>query len=132
MKTKERVRQKGGGIGGVAAVRIFVSDIVRSAEFYESVFEVEPEVVVPHAYAVFPLVNTLLVVEEVARDDAEFDEHVGCSIPVSFGTSDIRKTCETLRAKGVRFHGPPEKQSWGGTLAFFYDHDENVLTLVQE
>jgi hypothetical protein len=33
-------------------------------------------------------------------------------------------------AKGVSFPQPPEKQAWGGTLAFPSDPDGNILTLV--
>jgi len=44
---------------------------------------------------------------------------------------DIQSTYEVLRAKGLPFLGPPEKLSWGGTLAHFKDPAGNTLTLLQ-
>ena len=35
------------------------------------------------------------------------------------------------RQMGDDFDGFPEAQEWGGALAFFYDPDGNVLTLVE-
>jgi len=48
---------------------------------------------------------------------------------VSLQVDDVPATYAELRARGVDFVGPPEKQSWGGTLAHFRDPDGNVLTL---
>ena len=51
-------------------------------------------------------------------------------LAVSFEVDDIEAVYRDLKAKGVAFPEPPEKQVWGGTLAFPRDPDGNILTLV--
>ena len=43
---------------------------------------------------------------------------------------DVFATYEALVARGVEFLGPPEKQPWGGVLAYLRDPDGNVVTLI--
>ena len=62
--------------------------------------------------------------------DPEASALVGRFVGVSIQVEDIDSTYESLRSKGVVFHGEPEKQSWGGTLAHFEDPDGNVITLL--
>jgi len=49
---------------------------------------------------------------------------------VSLRVDDLAATYVELRAKGVTFTAPPEKQPWGGSLAHFKDPDGNILTLL--
>jgi len=115
----------------VAAVRVFVTSFPPALRFYRDVLGLPlarlhaelPE------YAVFDTGETSLVVELV---DGESDpELVGRFTGVSFSTPDIVDAYEHLRAQGVVFLHPPERQTWGGTLAHFKDPSGNVLTMVQ-
>src|SRR5215475_4001757 len=69
------------------------------------------------------------IIEKVPPDDPEHDL-VGRLLAVSFAVDDIDAAYRDLTAKGVSFPQPPEKQGWGGTLAFPRDPDGNILTLV--
>ena len=112
----------------VSAVRIFVDDIARARHFYRDVLALRETSATPE-WAVFDLDGKNIIVEMVPPDDPEHDL-VGRLLAVSFEVDDIDAVYRTLKAKGVVFEGPPEKQSWGGTLAFPRDPDGNILTLV--
>ena len=45
---------------------------------------------------------------------------------MSFECDNIEQTYQELRARGVEFEGPPEKQSWG-TYAKFKDSEDKVF-----
>jgi catechol 2,3-dioxygenase-like lactoylglutathione lyase family enzyme len=117
-----------GILKSVSAVRIFVDDIERSCRFYRDVLELHETSATP-AWAVFDLDGKDLVIEAVAADDPERDL-VGRLLAVSFKVADIDAAYRDLTAKGVSFPEPPERQAWGGTLAFPRDPDGNILTLV--
>jgi uncharacterized glyoxalase superfamily protein PhnB len=50
---------------------------------------------------------------------------------LSFTVQDIETKHQELAARGVRFTGLPEKQSWGGILATLQDPSGNELQIVQ-
>lgn len=52
-------------------------------------------------------------------------------VMVNLGVDDIHREYERLRAVGVRFTRPPEKESWGGWVSTFSDPDGNTLQLMQ-
>jgi lactoylglutathione lyase len=117
-----------GILQSVSAVRIFVDDIERARRFYRDVLELSETSATPD-WAVFDLNGSDIIVEKVAADDAEH-ELVGRFLAVSFNVDDIDAAYRKLMAKGVSFPEPPERQQWGGTLAFPRDPDGNILTLV--
>jgi catechol 2,3-dioxygenase-like lactoylglutathione lyase family enzyme len=110
------------------AVRIFVDDIERARRFYRDVLELRETAATPDS-AIFDLDGKNIIVEAVPPDDPEHDL-VGRLLAVSFEVDDVGAVYRDLTEKGVRFVQPPEKQSWGGTLAFPCDPDGNILTLV--
>jgi catechol 2,3-dioxygenase-like lactoylglutathione lyase family enzyme len=112
----------------LSAVRVFVSDLNRARRFYRDTLELRETAATPE-WAVFDLDGKNIIVETVAADDPEHDL-VGRFLAVSFDVEDIDAAYRGLKAKGVVFEGPPEKQGWGGTLAFPRDPDGNILTLV--
>jgi lactoylglutathione lyase len=117
-----------GILQSVSAVRIFVDDIERARHFYRDVLELNETTATP-GWALYDLDGKNIVVEKVAADDPE--RHlVGRFLAVSFNVDNVDATYRKLLAKGVSFPEPPERQGWGGTLAFFGDPDGNVLTLV--
>ena len=117
-----------GILQSVSAVRIFVDDIERARHFYRDVLELNETSATPD-WAVFDLDGKNVIVEKVATDDPEHDL-VGRFLAVSFNVDDIDATYRKLVARGVSFPEPPERQQWGGTLAFPRDPDGNILTLV--
>ena len=56
------------------------------------------------------------------------EDRVGTFSPLVFASADVEKTYEELKARGVEFEGPPEKQPWG-TLAKFKDSEGNQFVL---
>lgn len=59
------------------------------------------------------------------------EQRIGTFMNVSFACDDIDGTYEQLRARGVEFEGPPEKQPWG-TYAKFKDSEGNLFVVSQE
>ncbi|HEY0369622.1 MAG TPA: VOC family protein [Chthoniobacterales bacterium] len=59
------------------------------------------------------------------------EKRIGSFMNLSFACDDIDATYEQLRARGVEFAGPPEKQPWG-TYAKFKDSEGNLFVLSQE
>ena len=111
------------------AVRIWVDDFSTAKTFYEDVLRLplnwEAAEIGAAGFAAGP---AELIVEE-ARDE-EGRALTGRFVGVSLRVDDIADQYDALRAVGVAFEGPPEKQSWGGTLAHFKDPSGNVLTLL--
>jgi catechol 2,3-dioxygenase-like lactoylglutathione lyase family enzyme len=118
-----------GVLRSFGAVRIFVDDLERARHFYRDVMELRERCATPE-WLVFELDGKAIVVEAVAAGDPEHDDLVGRFLAVSFEVNDIDAAYRRLAAKGVSFPQPPEKQVWGGTLAFPRDPDGNILTLV--
>lgn len=71
-----------------------------------------------------------LGLEQVAQDDAEGQGYAGRFLGISLEVADLHACYADLQARGVRFHGPPVEQPWGGVLAHFDDPDGNTLTLL--
>jgi lactoylglutathione lyase len=113
----------------VAAVRIFVDDLDRARRFYRDTLDLHERAADPE-WLVFDLDGKDIVVERVAPEDPEHDALVGRFLAVSFTVDDVHAAHRELVGKGVAFDHPPEKQSWGGTLAYPRDPDGNILTLV--
>jgi predicted enzyme related to lactoylglutathione lyase len=113
----------------VSAVRIFTRDLDRAREFYANVLALAQQSDGP-GYAVFDLAGVSVILEAVEPDDPEGNELVGRLLATSFHVDDVDAAYRTLMARGVRFVQPPEKQDWGGMLAFASDPDENIITLV--
>src|ERR1700761_3112850 len=56
------------------------------------------------------------------------EDRVGTFFNGSFACDDVEHTYETLRARGVAFEKPPEKQPWG-TFAIFKAPEGNSFVL---
>lgn len=117
----------------LAALRIFVRDIVAARDFYAGALGLRLIADgVEHGYCVFDVGGADLVVETVPTD-APADEQalVGRFTGVSFAVDDIVATHARLQSQGVAFGGAPETQPWGGVLATLVDPAGNELQLVQ-
>jgi predicted enzyme related to lactoylglutathione lyase len=58
----------------------------------------------------------------------EDKDRVGRFMNLSFACADVGKTYKELKARGVEFRGPPEKQPWG-TFAIMKDSEGNQFVL---
>lgn len=112
----------------LSAVRIFVSDLDRSRRFYRDVLGLDERSAAAE-WAVFDIGGKDVVVEAVGPDDDE-RKLVGRFLAVSFDVDDVGQAYRDLTDRGAIFDQAPERQVWGGTLAFLRDPDGNTLTLV--
>ncbi|MCU7371781.1 VOC family protein [Paucibacter sp. O1-1] len=115
----------------LAAVRVFVRDLVSAQLFYQQTLGFK----LKHGdagagYCVFDAGPADLVLESVASDAPE-QALVGRFTGLSFAAADIRARHAALSAAGVPFSGAPEQQPWGGWLATLVDPAGNQLQLVQ-
>lgn len=113
------------------AVRLFTQNWQESFSFYKDtiglpVFFSDADL----GWAQFTVGGAYLGLEQCAPDDPETLALVGRFVGTSLRVDDVDSVYAQLRAKGVEFTAPPEKQPWGGTLAHFRDPDGNVLTLL--
>jgi len=115
----------------LAAVRIFVTDLARSTQWYQHVLGSEPAAGgAALGYVVFDIGADLVL--ETVEDDSDIAAEVliGRFTGLSFAVHDIRATLLDLAAT-LNVIGEPELQSWGGTLATIADPDANQLQLVE-
>jgi predicted enzyme related to lactoylglutathione lyase len=56
------------------------------------------------------------------------EDRIGSFLNASFTCDDVQKTYDELRARGVEFEKPPQKQPWG-TFAIMKDSEGNQLVL---
>lgn len=113
------------------AVRVFSLNWQQSFEFYRDtlglpVWFSDAE----SGWAQFDVGGVYLGLERCEPADSETRSLVGRFVGASLRVSDVEQIYSELCTKGVEFVAPPEKQSWGGTLAHFKDPDANVLTLL--
>ncbi|MBA3651010.1 MAG: VOC family protein [Chthoniobacterales bacterium] len=52
------------------------------------------------------------------------EKRIGSMMNMSFACDDIDQTYEEMKARGVEFEGPPQKQPWG-SYAMFKDSEGN-------
>lgn len=117
----------------LAAARVFVRDIAAARDFYEKRLGLDlGHDGTDEGFCRFDTGQVQLVVELVTPDESPEDQAtVGRFTGLSFGVDDVVATHAALRAAGVRFTGPPERQPWGGWLATLVDPDGNELQIVQ-
>ena len=117
-------------VGPLNAVRLFCTEVAPSADFYRDVLGL-PELFRSDDAALFQSGQVGLLIEKGDPDDAEEADLIGRFAGVSFPVDDIAAVYAAWTKAGIRFHGEPERQPWGGTLAHFDDPAGNTLTLVQ-
>ena len=112
----------------IAAIRLFVEDIAAARSFYADLLGFQP-VSLESAVLVFDA-GPLLIIEQ-ADAEARAEGLVGRFAGVSLGVSDIEALHTRLKASGCTIVGPPERQSWGGTLMHVKDPGGNIVSFVQ-
>ena len=115
----------------IVAVRVFTHDWTTSTAFYRDTLHLPEKFSdAEMGWAEFDVGGPSLAVERADPEDSEHPDLVGRFLGVSLQVADIEALYTTLVARGVKFHGPPSQQPWGGVLAHLEDPDGNVLTLL--
>lgn len=116
-------------ITGVAGVIIWTDDLARLAAFYRDTLGLTPHSVRPHfiAFKWGEMRLSLGQHRQVAGPSRD-----PYRIMINLAVDDIHHTHASLRARGVRFLRPPEREHWGGWVATFLDPDGNILQLLQQ
>src|SRR5262245_42928784 len=110
-----------GVLESVSALRIFVRDLASARRFYGETLQLH-ETGIGDSWIAYEVSDFDIIIENVPPGDPEGDALVGRFLAVSFNVAGkIDDAYRRLSAKGVPFDGAPERQSWGGTLAFLRD-----------
>ena len=108
---------------------LLVNDFDKSFSFYKDTLGLE---VNTHEgnFANFKVENIELAIMQ--KDQAiemlpkKYMAATGGSVLLCFQVADVNKNCEELKAKGVAFVSGPKVTSWGQTVAYFQDPDNNI------
>jgi serine phosphatase RsbU (regulator of sigma subunit)/catechol 2,3-dioxygenase-like lactoylglutathione lyase family enzyme len=73
--------------------------------------------------------STILALVAPKRGSENY-KFIGRPTHIAFIAEDINATFELWRSRGVRFHHPPQRSLFGGTIAGFYDVDGNSFELL--
>lgn len=118
----------------IGYVVVFVRDLPSAARFYTEALGLQ---VVRRdddggvAELSFPGGGPNLLIEQFDKSGMNVEGLLGQFVGMSVVVADIAQTYQRLVARGVRFEGPPTRQSWGGVLAHFFDLDENMWSMVE-
>lgn len=116
----------------LAFVRVFVHDWEAALAFYTGALGLRIERRSDElGWAQLATGPCSLALERLDRDDPEASDLVGRYVGLSLRVPDIQATYRMLADRGVEFLSPPERQTWGGTLAHLRDPEGNVLTLLE-
>jgi predicted enzyme related to lactoylglutathione lyase len=111
----------------IGYVNVFVSNLPRAVEFYESrlglALEHSDE---GHGYASFQAGPVRLGLAVAGADQSDL---VGRHTGVGFAVADLEADYARLSGQGVSFSMPPTRQPWGGFMALMNDPDGNVYYL---
>ncbi len=113
----------------LASVRIFVADLPAAVKFYTDVVGLQQIVDEPDV-AIFGDGGPVVVLEAPGRPGHD-DGLVGRFTGVAFATDDAEALHTELTRSGVRTHGKPQRQYWGGTFLHADDPSGNTITFLQ-
>ena len=113
------------------AIRIFSYEWDDTTAFYRDTIGLDEKFSnAEMGWAEFDLGGASLAVERADPEDTEHADLVGRFVGASLAVDAIEEVYTELSGRGVKFHGPPARQAWGGILAHFDDPDGNVITLL--
>ena len=110
------------------AVCLLVKDFDKALAFYRDTLGLELNSQ-DGKYADFKLEGTSLAIFQKSDATAMFPaEHMksGGGAVLAFQVEDIDKACNELKSKGVEVFEGPKTTSWGQTVAYFKDPDNNI------
>lgn len=116
----------------IGFVRVFVSDLKKSLDFYTNKLGMKLDYTDGARWAQFENGEDVsLAIEQCDPNKIEAGSKlVGRFVGVTLLVDNLEQTFAQLEQSGVKFSGPPEKQPWGGVLAHLKDPDGNILTLM--
>jgi catechol 2,3-dioxygenase-like lactoylglutathione lyase family enzyme len=117
-------------IGPVETVRVFTKNLTEARRFYAGVLGLK-ELVANERWAIFDTGQAKLLIERVDAGDPEGHSEVGRLAHFSFTVADMDEALQSLQGAPIQWLGPPERQDWGGILAYLRDPDGTIVTLVQ-
>lgn len=112
----KNVAKKSSHIKRIPYIRIGVSDLKKSAAFYQDVLGLEKLTEWP-ADAIFDVAGVALGVESKVKPD------------ICLLVDDVDKAYRNLKDKGIKFVTEPKDQPWGGRDATFVDPDGNIFVI---
>lgn len=110
------------------AVCLLVNDFEKSMVFYRDTLRLVLNSQ-DGKYADFKLGETLLAIFQKDEATAMFaKQHMGSGggAVYAYEVEDVDAACKQLREKGVKIFEGPKKTSWGQTVAYFKDPDNNI------
>ena len=110
------------------AVCLLVEDFDKSFSFYKDTLGLKVNSQ-EGKFANFKLEGIEMAIFQKDEATAMFPKEnmgKGGGVVIGFQVDDVKKTCETLKAKGVEIFEGPKKTEWGQTVAYFKDPDDNI------
>jgi catechol 2,3-dioxygenase-like lactoylglutathione lyase family enzyme len=133
-KTPQTTRTLSQVLRGIDNVGLAVTDVDRTARFYETlgwqVLDSSPRGATLGAGASKLFVFKAVEGDAVARESNPFANPPGID-HVSMLVDDVDETYERLRRDGIEFTQPPDDTDWGARLAALHDPDGNSLFLLE-
>lgn len=115
-------------IKNLYAVCLLVHDLATSLSFYKDILGLEVNSK-DDGYVDFKIGETLVAIFQRDKAVAMFPlEHManGGSAVYAYQVEDVAKACQDLKSKGVEIFEGPKTMSWGQTVAYFKDPDNNI------
>lgn len=107
---------------------LLVEDFDQSLAFYRDVMGLEVNSQ-DGKFADFKLEGTSLAIFQKSEAVGMFPRKYmkkGGGIVLAFQVPDVAEACKELKAKGVEIIEGPKTTSWGQTVAYFLDPDNNI------
>ena len=117
----------------IKAVNVPVADQDRALKFYTEKlgFTVKADVPCPEFdQRWIELIHPSNSIELVLFTSPDFKDMIGKGMNILFETGDVQKTYDELKAKGVEFLAPPQKEFWG-TFVMMKDSEGNTFCVGQ-
>lgn len=117
---------------------LYVKDVVRSIDFYTSVFGIQPNLITPeedYGELITEGVKLAFASHELARKNlsqgfSPSDQSVlPQSFELGFVTDDVEALLELALKEGASLVEPPEKKEWGQVVAYIQDLDGILVEL---
>ncbi|MGO8793127.1 MAG: PP2C family protein-serine/threonine phosphatase [Terriglobia bacterium] len=113
---------------------VFVREMGRSLGFYVEQLGLrllgETHIEIGRWVAVAPPDGTAILLLVEPEPDSEEYKLIGRSRHAIFVSEDVAANFQEWSKRGVRFHQPPQAQTWGGTQTRFEDPDGNSFVLL--
>lgn len=119
----------------IDAIVLFVENLEKCLTFYRDMlgFKVTFSDDVSHALKLedqhLVLLQVSAAAQQVSEEALALGKGVSHRVMLCAGVEDVRKTYETLTAKGLTFIKPPIDQPWGRCTAYFADPEGNIWEL---